>query len=166
MNTDILTSVLVGIAILIGCLGIIVPVLPGSILIGIAVLVWAIVIGGPSAWIIFAIVAVFVAAGMSASLVLTGRKLKEMEVPNKSVLVAGLLGVVGFFVIPVIGLPVGFVLGLYLAEYLRLNDAKEAWESSWGSIKAIGIGTAVEFGLALLSAITFGIGVTIHFVSA
>lgn len=163
LNTDILTSVLVAAAILVGCLGIILPVLPGSILIGIAVLVWAIVIGGPMAWIIFAIVAVFVAGGMSSSLVLTGRKLKTMEVPNTSVLLGGVLGIVGFFVIPVVGLPIGFVVGLFLAEYLRLHEAKLAWDSSWESIKAIGLGTAIEFMLALLAAITFGIGVLIHF---
>ncbi|WP_344249413.1 DUF456 domain-containing protein [Brevibacterium sanguinis] len=163
MDPDILTSVLVGIAVLIGCLGIIVPVLPGSILIGIGVLIWAIVIGTPAAWIVFAIVAVLVAAGMSASLVLTGRKLKEMSVPNRSVMLGGVLAIVGFFVIPVVGLPVGFVLGLYLAELARLKDPKVAWGSSWGSIKAIGIGTVIELGLALLAAITFGIGLLIHF---
>ncbi len=163
MSTDILTTTLAGLAVLVGCLGIIVPVLPGSILIGLAVLVWAFVIGTPTAWIVFAIVAVLIAAGMSAALVLTGRKLRQLSVPNSSVLVAGLLGVVGFFVIPVVGLPIGFVGGLYLAEHLRLHDAKDAWDSSWASIKAIGIGTAIELGLALLATVTFGIGVLIHF---
>ena len=163
MTTVIITSVLVGLAILVGCLGIIVPVLPGSILIAIAVLIWAIIIGGPTAWIIFAIVAVFVAAGMSASLVLTGRKLKSMQVPNSSVLLGGVLAVIGFFVIPVLGLPIGFVAGLYLAEYSRLKDGKTAWNSSWESIKAIGLGAGIEFILAMLAGITFGIGVLIHF---
>ncbi|NNV10140.1 DUF456 domain-containing protein, partial [Geobacillus sp. MMMUD3] len=32
-----------------------------------------------------------------------------------------------------------------------------------GSIKAIGIGTAIEFILALLAAIAFGVGVLLHF---
>ncbi|MGC3022720.1 MULTISPECIES: DUF456 domain-containing protein [unclassified Brevibacterium] len=163
MNTDIITSVLVGLAILVGCLGIIVPVLPGSILIGIAVLIWAIIIGGPTAWIIFAIVAVLVAAGMSSSLVLTGRKLKTLQVPNSSVLLGGVLAIIGFFVIPVLGLPIGFVLGLFLAEYGRLKDAKTAWNSSWESIKAIGLGAGIELGLALLASITYGIGLLIHF---
>lgn len=164
MNTDILTSVLVGLAILIGCLGIIVPVLPGSILIGIAVLVWAIVIDGPLAWTVFTIVAVFVTAGMSSSLVLTGRKLKSMQVPKTSVLLGGVLGIIGFFLIPVLGLPIGFIAGLYLAEYGRLRDAKAAWDSSWESIKAIGLGAAIEFILALVASITYGIGLLIHFV--
>ncbi|RBP65512.1 hypothetical protein DFO66_10496 [Brevibacterium sanguinis] len=163
MSTDILTTVLTGLAVLVGCVGIVVPVLPGSILIGLAVLVWAIVIGGTSAWIVFAIVAVLVAAGMSASLVLTGRKLKAMAVPNSSVLLAGVLGIVGFFVIPVVGLPVGFVAGLWFAEAMRLGNAKDAWDSSWESLKAIGIGTVIEFALALLATIAFGIGVLTRF---
>ncbi|RAE62796.1 DUF456 domain-containing protein, partial [Burkholderia multivorans] len=57
MNAEIVTSVLVALGILVGCIGIVVPVLPGSILIGIGVLIWAFVIGTPTAWIVFAIVA-------------------------------------------------------------------------------------------------------------
>ncbi|MDH5149312.1 DUF456 domain-containing protein [Brevibacterium casei] len=163
MNAEIVTSVLVALGILVGCIGIVVPVLPGSILIGIGVLIWAFVIGTPTAWIVFAIVARLVIAGMSASFVLTGRQLKAMEVPNRSVALGGVLGIVGFFVIPVLGLPIGFVLGLFLSELGRLHDAKTAWASSWGSIKAIGIGTAIEFILALLAAIAFGVGVLLHF---
>ena len=79
------------------------------------------------------------------------------------VLLGGVLAIIGFFVIPVLGLPIGFVGGLYLAEYSRLKDGKTAWNSSWESIKAIGLGAAIEFALAMLAAITFGIGVLIHF---
>ena len=44
-------------------------VLPGSILIGIGVLIWAFVIGTPTAWIVFAIVAALVPMGLLAGLV-------------------------------------------------------------------------------------------------
>ena len=81
-----------------------------------------------------------------------------MQVPNSSVLLGGVLAVIGFFVIPVLGLPDRFRPGLYLAEYARLKDAKAAWNSSWESIKAIGLGAGIEFVLALLASITFGIG--------
>ena len=40
-----------------------------------------------------------------------------------------LLGVVGFFVVPVVGLFLGFVLGVYLAE-LRRVGAAAAWPST------------------------------------
>src|SRR5699024_5419333 len=102
-------------------------------------------------------------AGMSSSLVLTGRKLKSMEVPNTSVLLRGVLAVIDFFVIPVLGLPIGFVAGRVLAGYAPLTYAKTDWTSSWESIKAIGLGAGIEFILALLAAIAYGIGVFIHF---
>ena len=60
-----------------------------------------------------------VAIGMSASLVLTGRRLKAKQVPNSSLVIGGLLAVVGFFVIPVVGLPVGFVCAVVLAVLVR-----------------------------------------------
>ena len=37
--------------------------------------------------------------------------------------VGGLLGVVGFFVVPVVGLVLGFVLGVYLSELQRVGHA-------------------------------------------
>lgn len=163
MTLDIITTVLAGAAILVGCVGIVVPVLPGSILIGIAALIWALVLGSAPVWVAFAVIAVLVALGMSASLVLTGRRLKAKQVPNSSLLIGGLLAIVGFFVIPVVGLLVGFVAGLYLAEYLRLRDARGAWDSSWAAIKAAGIGIAVEFSCAAVAAGAFAVATVIHF---
>ena len=52
-----LTEAVVGLAILVGLLGIVVPVLPGGILIFGAVLVWAVVTGGATAWVVFAVAA-------------------------------------------------------------------------------------------------------------
>ncbi|WP_366938799.1 DUF456 domain-containing protein [uncultured Brevibacterium sp.] len=163
MTLDIVTTVLAGAAILVGCVGIVVPVLPGSILIGIAALIWALVLGSAPVWTAFAVIAVLVALGMSASLILTGRRLKAEQVPTSSLLIGGLLAIVGFFVIPVVGLLVGFVAGLYLAEYLRRRDARAAWDSSWTAIKAAGIGIAVEFSCAAVAAGAFAVATVIHF---
>lgn len=166
MSAAVIAAILCGLAILVGCLGIIVPVLPGSILILIAGLAWAIVAGGPAGWIAFAVIAVFSAAGMTASWVLTGRRLKERAVPNSSILWSAVGAVIGFFVIPVLGLAVGFLAGLYAAEYSRLRDARRAWESSVAAIKALGIGILVEFILAVGSALTFAVSVATHFLQA
>nr|WP_284290737.1 DUF456 family protein [Angustibacter aerolatus] len=48
--------------------------------------------------------------------VLPGRRLKDAGVPWWTTLAGVALGVVGFFVVPVVGLLLGFVLGVYLAE--------------------------------------------------
>ncbi|SDL91969.1 hypothetical protein SAMN04487916_11811 [Arthrobacter sp. ov407] len=159
MNPEILVTVLCGLAILVGVAGTIIPVLPGSILIGSSLLAWALWGGaGTTGWVVFGIGLVFVLAGMAASAVLTGRKLKEHSIPSRSVVVGLVLGVAGMFIIPVVGLVVGFAAGLLLSELQRTRAFGTAVASSWAALKATGFGMIVEFGLACLAASTWVIG--------
>jgi hypothetical protein len=59
---------------------------------------------------------------------------------------------VGFFVIPVVGLPLGFVLGVYLAERLRQPGHRFAWRSTGEAIKAVGLSILIELGAGLFIA--------------
>ncbi len=162
MNAEILVTILCGLAILVGIAGTIIPVLPGSILIGISLLAWALWGGGGAAgWVVFGIGLAFLLAGMAASAMLTGRRLKEHRVPGRSVVAGAVLGIVGMFIIPVVGLVVGFVVGLFASEVLRTRDAGTAVRSSVAALKATGLGILVEFGLACLAASTWVIGVWI-----
>lgn len=165
MTPDIIVTVLAGLAMLVGIVGIVVPILPGSATIAVAALVWAIVIGTGTGWTAFAAITVLVALGMAAGWVLTGRRLKERGIPNRSLLFGGLLAVVGFFVVPVVGLLLGFVVGLWAAEWQRLGDAREAWDSSWAALKAAGIGILIEFGCAAVAMAVFTGTVVHHFVT-
>lgn len=144
-------ELLVGLAILIGLLGIVIPVLPGSILIAAAVLVWAILVGTPAAWWVFAAVAVLLAAGATLTWFITAHHTRAAGVPNRSLVLAGVAGIVGFFMIPVVGLFIFFPAGLFLAEYLRLRDPGPAWASALAGLKATGLGLLVELGLALIA---------------
>ncbi len=159
MNPETLVTVLCGLAILVGVAGTIIPVLPGSILIGASLLAWALWGGaGTTGWVVFGVGLVFVLAGMAASAVLTGRKLKEHSIPSRSVVVGLVLGVAGMFIIPVVGLFVGFAAGLLLSELHRTRVFGTAVASSWAALKATGLGMIVEFGLACLAASTWVIG--------
>ena len=159
MNPETLVTVLCGLAILVGVAGTIIPVLPGSILIGASLLAWALWGGaGTTGWVVFGIGLVFVLTGMAASAVLTGRKLKEHSIPGRSVVVGLVLGVAGMFIIPVVGLFVGFAAGLLLSELQRTRVFGTALASSWAALKATGLGMIVEFGLACLAASTWVIG--------
>ena len=159
MNPEIVVTVLCGLAIVVGVAGTIIPVLPGSILIGASLLAWALWGGaGTTGWVVFGIGMLFVLAGMAASTVLTGRKLKEHSIPSRSVVVGLVLGVAGMFVIPVVGLFVGFAAGLLLSELQRTRVFGTAVASSWAALKATGLGMIVEFGLACLAASTWVIG--------
>ena len=164
LTIQIIITVLAGLAYIVGLAGIILPVLPGTITIIIATLVWAIVVGGWTSWVAFAMVLIFGAAGMTASYFLTGRRLQAAEVPMWPILVGLASGIVGIFVIPFLGLPIGFVVGLYVSESLRLKDWSKGITSAWVAIKALGIGIMIEFSLAMLSTITFAVAIVVHFV--
>ena len=56
----------------------------------------------------------------------------------------------GFFVIPVVGVVVGGVGAVFLAELARLRDARSAWRSTWAVLRAVGIGMLVELATAVL----------------
>ena len=162
MNPETVVTILCGLAILVGVAGTVIPVLPGSILIGLSLLAWAIWGGaGTTGWVVFGIGMVFVLAGMAASAVLTGRKLKQHSIPGRSVVAGLVLGVVGMFIVPVVGLFVGFAAGLLLSELHRTRAIGTAVASSWAALKATGLGMIVEFGLACLAASTWVIGLWI-----
>ena len=57
----------------------------------------------------------------------------------------------GVFVLPGFGLPIGFAVGLLLAEWWRLRDLRQAASTSWATIKALGVGILVELGCAMLA---------------
>ncbi|WP_026818623.1 DUF456 domain-containing protein [Arthrobacter castelli] len=166
MAVSVIVAIVCAALILVGIIGVIVPVLPGSVLVGVSLLIWAITVQSATGWVIFATGAVLVTAGMTSSAVLTGRRMKRRQVPNRSLLVGAGFAVVGLFMIPVVGLFVGFALGLLLAEYRRQRDFRAAVDSSWEALKAAGIGILVECGLACLAASVWVIGVWIHFAMA
>src|SRR5690606_3294222 len=87
-----------------------------------------------------------------------GKNLKEAGIPNRTLLLGGLAGIVGFFVIPVVGLFVGFVVGVYLSEMARMPDNRQAWASSKHAIKGVGLSILVELLGALLATGVWVIG--------
>jgi uncharacterized protein YqgC (DUF456 family) len=147
---ELLLTILCGAAVLIGLLGVIVPILPGLIVSWAGVLVWAIFADrGPGKWVVLGVATVVALAGAVAKYVLPGRNLKRNGVPNLSLFVGGVLGIVGFFVVPVIGLPLGFILGVYLAELTRLHNHNQAWPSTKHALKAAGLSILIELAAAL-----------------
>ena len=80
-------EVLVGLAILVGLIGIVVQILPGNVLVLGAILVWAIVTGGTAAWVVFAVAAVLVVAAEVSQYVLAGRHMRRADVPLSLILI-------------------------------------------------------------------------------
>jgi uncharacterized protein YqgC (DUF456 family) len=144
--------VLVGIAILVGLAGVVVPVLPGLPLVWGAVLVWALIERTTVAWIVLAAATLLVAVSQVVKYLVPGRRMRSAGVPMASLGVGAALAVVGFFVVPIVGGLGGFVLGVYLAERLRLEDHQRAWAATVQALKAVGLAILIELGAGLLIA--------------
>jgi uncharacterized protein len=142
-------EVLVGIVIAVGLMGVLVPVLPGLALVWAAILVWALEVGAGVGWTVLALVTPLFAAGTVVKYVVPGRRLRRAGIPWRSTAVGAVLGLVGFFVIPVVGLVLGFVLGVYLAEWQRLRAPGPAWQSTKQALAAAGMSMLIELGAGL-----------------
>ena len=154
-----LTEVVVGVAIAVGLIGILVPVLPGSALILVAILLWALELGSATGWTVFAVAAAFLVVGTVVKYVVPGRQLKEAGIPASTQWTGVALAVPGFFVIPVVGAFVGFVVGVYLAERRRLGPGAGA--STWSALRAVGVSVLIELTAAILAACAWVAGVVV-----
>ena len=153
-----LVEVLVALAILVGLVGVIVPVLPGLVLVLAAILVWAVDVGGGTAWAVFGVVTAVLVVGTVVKYAVPGRRLKSSGIPASTTWFGIALGVVGFFVIPVVGLFMGFVLGVYLAEHRRVG-AVAAWPSTKEALRAVGVSILVELAAGIVATLVWVVGV-------
>ena len=145
--------------ILIGMVGIVVPVIPGLFIVLAAVFVWAFDTGTTLAWTVFGVSAVLWAAGIALQYAVPGRRLRVAGVRRSTLVLAVLVGIVGFFVIPVVGGPVGFVLGIYLVELGHSRDRGTAWASTKAALKAVFTSIGIELLAALAITVTWVVGV-------
>ena len=111
--SEVLLNVAVGVALVIAVGGIIVPVLPGTLLAAGALLVWALLTGGAGAWFTFLIAGGLLALGQLLKFLLPHRSMTSAGVPSRSIVVGGIAAIAGFFLIPLVGLPVGFIGGVF-----------------------------------------------------
>ncbi len=153
------TVLLCGLLVVVGLFGIVVPVLPGTILVALGIVIWASEDGSAGAWVTFALAAALLVVGAVVKYAVPGRRLKA-AVPTRTLVVGGLGAVVGFFVIPVVGVLVGFPVGIYLAERVRVG-AEGAWPSTRAALKAVGASILIELAAAVLATGVWVAGVSL-----
>jgi uncharacterized protein YqgC (DUF456 family) len=154
------TELVVAVLLVAGLAGVIVPVLPGLLLILGGLLLWAVDLHTTTGWLVFAVAVTFLAVGTVVKYVVPGRRLKTAGVPRSTLAIGGLLGIVGFFVIPVVGLFIGFVLGVYAAERSRLG-VEAAGPATRQALGAVGLSILIELTASLLAVATWVVGVVV-----
>ena len=144
-------SVLAAVVMVVGLCGVVIPVLPGLTLIWITAAVYGIAVG-------FDTIGIAVMVLLSGLLVVS--VIKGVVIPRRTALRSGASGwaqlagvagaVAGFFLIPVIGVVVGALVGVLAAEYLIKGDWAEAWTATKGLARGLGISALIDFGLGLM----------------
>lgn len=138
-----------------GVAGTVLPVLPGLGLILVAGVVYGIVVGfGVVGWTVVVLMAALALGGTGAKYVVAGRRAAGSEPATTTLLFATVGGIVGFFVIPVVGFPIGGALGVLVAQYRRTGDRRRAWTATRSVLVGFGLGALVEVatGLAMVVA--------------
>lgn len=153
-------TVLVGVGMLVGVIGVLVPLLPGTALVLAAGVAWAVLVveQGSTRWVVVAVMAGLLVAGLVAKYALPGRHLAG-SLPRRTLLLGAAGAVVGVFLLPPLGLLLGGVLGVYLAEARR--DRSSAWRSTVQVLQAVGLGVLAELTAAVLMVGAWLVGVVL-----
>lgn len=155
-------DVVVAIACLVGITGTIIPILPGTFLVAAAVALAGIVEGGAWGWGLAVAAVALTALATGLKFLVPARWMRDGGVPTWILIVGAVAGIVGFFLIPIVGLFIGFIVGVFGAEAIRLRDIKQAWPTTVTAMKAAGLSTLIDFSCAVLVtamwvAVTFAI---------
>jgi len=153
--------VLVAVAIAIGLVGILVPFLPGTLLVYAAIAVWAFIVRGTIAWVVLGVVTAVLGGSQLVKYLWPVRRMRAADVSGWTLAAGAVAGVIGFFAIPVLGLIVGFVLGVYLAELLQRRDQRRAWASTVHAVKGAALSVGVELAGGLIATAAWVVGLVL-----
>jgi uncharacterized protein len=136
-------DLLAGLGILIGLIGTVIVILPGIVIVVASVVVWALVESSPAGWVALALALVAGLVTMTLKYLFPGRRLRRAGIPTSHLLVAVVVALVGFFVIPVVGAFFGFVLAVYLLQRQRVSPDR-AWPATIATLRAIALSIGIE----------------------
>lgn len=148
---DSLTFGLVVTFMALGVIGIIIPVLPGTLLIWLAILVYVwsqgIAAVGVGTFIFLSLIALVTG---TADLWLPLLGARKGGASGRSLLFGSIGALIGTFFAPLIGTLIGYAAGILLSEYQKRQDWREAAKASIGGLAGWGVATAVQLGGGLL----------------
>ncbi|HSM45017.1 MAG TPA: DUF456 domain-containing protein [Acidimicrobiia bacterium] len=153
-------DILAGIVVLIGMIGIVVPILPGLALQVAAVTIWAFEDSSIEGWVVLGHTAVLAVTASILKYLFPGRRLKEAGIPSWLLFTAVAVAAIGLFVVPVVGAPLGFVLTIYVFERSRKGPGR-AWPSTKSALRAVFTSIGIELAGGFLIAVVFFTGVLV-----
>jgi len=150
VSSDTALVVLVAIVMVIGVAGTVLPILPGLWLVWAAALAYGLFGGfGIGGWIAMALITGLAAAGTASGIYLPQRRAASIGVPWWGQVAALVGAVAGFFIVPVIGAPLGFVVGILVVTLVRERHFQGALAATWATLKALLMASGLQFAVGL-----------------
>lgn len=146
-----LGEVLLGAVMVVGLAGVIVPVMPGLLLIAAAAVVWGFEVGGGAAWLVVVVMVAILGAGTVGKYLVPGRELSDQDTSTTTWVLATVAAVIGFFAVPIVGMVLGFLVGVWAGKRLETGDARAATRATRRLLAGIGRGIVVEFSAGFLA---------------
>jgi hypothetical protein len=143
--------VVLALVMLVGLISLIIPVLPGLVIIWIAVLVYG-VLTGFTLWsgVIFGLITILMVVGSLVDNITMGASAK---VSGASWLVVGLsllAGVVGSLLFPPLGGLIAALVIMFISEVIRLRDLRKAGSSTVNMALSFGLAVIIRFAMGLV----------------
>lgn len=143
--------VLIALAMLVGLIGTALPLVPGLPIVWLAALVYGLAEGfGTTGTVAFGIITVLAVAGIVGGVVLPHRHVAAKGTARPSAVAGAVGAIIGFFVIPVVGLVIGGVIGIYTMEFRRTGDRSAAWSTTKTLLVGFGLGVLLELAAGIL----------------
>jgi uncharacterized protein YqgC (DUF456 family) len=139
---------------LVGLLGLVIPIFPGIIVIWLAALAYGLVTGFyPLAWILFAVITVLFLVGVTIDNILMNAKARQAGAAWSSLILGIIAGILGTILLPPFGGIIATPLVVLLLEYLRRRNLQQAWIALRGLLIGWGASFMVRFfiGLVMIS---------------
>jgi uncharacterized protein len=136
---------------LVGLVGLVIPVFPGLLVIWLSALGYGVAVGfDATGLIIFAIMTVLAIVGSLADNLLMGAGARTTGAAWSTVFLAMVAGVLGTLVLPPFGGLIAAPLAVFSLEYYRKRDWKQARQAVFGVAAGWGMSFAARFTSGLL----------------
>lgn len=143
---------LVGVVLLLGLCGVLVPGVPGSWFVWAGVMWWALDDPRPVAWWVLVGATAILLLSHAVRWVLPPRRLEQSGATPRMAVYAGVGASLGFVIVPVLGAIPGFIGGIYFSERLRLGRHGEAAASVRTAMRSGGSSVLAELLACLMIA--------------
>lgn len=134
-----------------GLLVLLIPILPGLVIIWAAALGYGLFMGFSTlGWVMFALMTVLMVVGSLVDNVLMGTSAHKEGAPWWVILLALVFAILGNFLVPIVGGVLVALLVLFLLQWARLKDTRKALASMKGLLVGLGWSVAIRFIMGMV----------------